>query len=72
MLKAKEHCCEEAAPTSTFCYIPCNRPATRIVFLERDNREYRMCMFCADHNIKNRGGEDRGEYKSATKKETSI
>ena len=60
-IKAKEHCCEEASPLSTNGYIPCNRPATRLV-AHGDEGPYRMCDACADHNLKNRGAEDRGPY----------
>lgn len=61
-LKAKSGCCEEASPRSVNFYIPCNAPADKVVFVPDDNSEYRMCAACADHNIKNRGAEDRGPY----------
>jgi hypothetical protein len=63
-LKAKDHCCEEASPMSRDFYIPCNQPAARLVYLKVDRATYRMCEACADHNIRNRGGEDRGPYTS--------
>lgn len=53
-LKAKEGCCEEASLYSHNFYIPCNAPAAKIMFSKGDDREYRMCLPCADHN-KNRG-----------------
>lgn len=43
-------------------YVPCNKPAETLVYHKRDDRTYRMCEMCADHNIRNRGGEDRGDY----------
>jgi hypothetical protein len=52
MLKAKEGCCEEASHLSTTAYIPCNRPATKIMHSEKDQRNYRMCDMCADHNLR--------------------
>jgi len=59
-IEAKAGCCEEASPFSGSIYIPCNKLATRRVYHARDLREYRMCAACADHNIRNRGAEDRG------------
>ena len=57
-LVAKEHCCEEAALNSTTHYIPCNQPAVSIIgWKGRSDKPIRMCIMCADHNIKNRGGE---------------
>ncbi len=64
-LKAEPHCCEEASLRSHNYYIPCNVPATKLVFHVRDDRTYRMCAACAWHNINNRGGEDKGEYHDA-------
>lgn len=61
-LKAKRDCCEEASPMSHNFYIPCNRPATRIV-KTRDPSAYRMCEACADHNIRNRGAQLVGAYQ---------
>jgi len=54
-LKAGEGCCEEASNWSVSYYIPCNAPATKMVYSPRDKRAYRMCDACAHHNIKNRG-----------------
>jgi len=57
VLKAKDHCCEEASLSSHSFYIPCNRPATHIVgWIGRSDAPIRMCEMCADHNVKNRGG----------------
>lgn len=33
-------------------YIPCNAPAEKLVHSPRDNRTYRMCLPCADHNAR--------------------
>jgi hypothetical protein len=62
-LRAQPDRCEEASHLSKQSYIPCNAPAVRVVFHKRDNYAYRMCAPCADHNIRNRGGEDRGPYQ---------
>lgn len=48
--------CQEASIFSTVKYIPCGKPATAIVYSERDERGYYMCAGCASHNIANRGG----------------
>jgi hypothetical protein len=37
-------------------YIPCSAPAVAIVHHDRDGRGYYMCLPCADHNLRNRGG----------------
>lgn len=56
-LKAKPHCCEEAALGLPF-YAPCNRPAVNIVgWKGRTETPIRMCEMCTDHNVRNRGGE---------------
>lgn len=61
MMKAKEHCCEEASfiiPT-----LPCNEPATRwIGWRSRKEGPYRMCDMCAHHSIQNRNADDLGPY----------
>lgn len=62
-LKAEPNCCEEASAMSTDFYIPCNKPATQRVWVERDQCEYRMCDPCAHHTIKNRG--DNNSIKGA-------
>lgn len=49
--------CQEAAILSKAYYIPCNKPATAIVYHARDGRGYYMCAMCADHNVRNRYGE---------------
>lgn len=41
----------------TFDPIPCGQPGAKVVFHQHDGRNvYVMCLACADHNIKNRGG----------------
>ena len=50
--RAEEGGCEEAALISSEVYIPCNKPATQVLHCDRDRRDYRMCDFCADHNIR--------------------
>ena len=62
-LKAAEHGCEEASLESREFYIPCNQPATTVVHWPgRQDRPVRMCAMCADHNVRNRGGEIQGPY----------
>lgn len=51
-----EDTCEEASPFSGNFYIPCGRPASAVVHHKRDQKAYRMCDGCADHNVTNRGG----------------
>ncbi len=48
--------CEEASPLSRNFKIDCGRPATALVWHNKDQRAYRMCPMCADHNVTNRGG----------------
>jgi hypothetical protein len=60
-LKASPGCCEEASALSHSTYIPCNKPAARMV-KNRDTEPYRMCEMCADHNVHNRGATDLGPY----------
>jgi hypothetical protein len=63
-LKAREHCCEEAAMTSREFYIPCNAPAVSVVhWPKRGEGPYRMCGPCADHSVRNRGAELVGPYE---------
>lgn len=60
LFKAKPNGCEEAAlmPAGVTKYFPCNRPAVSIVgWKGREDSPIRMCSGCADHNVKNRGGE---------------
>ncbi len=64
-LVAKEHCCEEASLQSGATYIPCNRHAVNIVgWKGRSDVPIRMCQFCTDHNVSNRGGEIIKPYLS--------
>jgi hypothetical protein len=62
-LRAKPGGCEEASPMSHHFYIPCNRPATRMIKNRDPQSPYRMCDICADHNVRNRGAEDVGPFK---------
>lgn len=63
--KANEHCCEEAALHSHTTYIPCNKHAVNIVgWKGRSDAPIRMCEFCTDHNVRNRGGEIIKPYLS--------
>lgn len=48
--------CEEASPMSFKFKIDCGRPSVAIVWHNKDQRAYRMCDMCADHNVTNRGG----------------
>jgi hypothetical protein len=48
--------CQEASVLSVSKYIPCGKPATKIVWHNKDGRAYAMCDACAYHNINNRGG----------------
>lgn len=62
-LQAHPNGCEEASTASREFYIPCNRPATRIVgWIGRPDTPIRMCDFCTAHNVKNRGGEIKGTF----------
>ena len=63
-LQAQPGKCEEASPLSTLYYIPCNRPATRMIKTS-DTKPYRMCDMCADHNVRNRGAKDLGPYEES-------
>lgn len=69
-LKAIQGGCEEASPASRDHYIPCNKPAKKMIYSKRDKKTYRMCEACADHSVKNRGMIDKGSYdiKSEWKK----
>lgn len=56
-LIAKKDCCEEASTLSHNHYIPCNKPAVNIVgWIGRSDTPIRMCQFCSNHNVSNRGG----------------
>jgi hypothetical protein len=63
-LKAKPGMCEEASPMSHNFYIPCNRPAVRMIGFKSGEGPYRMCEACAYHNVKNRNAIDMGEFKA--------
>lgn len=66
-LKAMPGRCEDAFALSGDTYIPCNRPAVRMIGW-RDIQgglsegPYRMCDMCADHSVRNRRAEDLGAY----------
>jgi len=61
---AKPGCCQEAALCIPF-YAPCNRPAVSIVrWKGRNEPAIRMCAMCADHNVRNRGGEIVEPFKA--------
>lgn len=56
-------------------YIPCSKPAIRIVTWNRPNAEtYAMCAICADHNVSNRGARYvlQGEDYKITKTPTAL
>ncbi len=62
-LQAHPNGCQEADLQSHNTYIPCNRAATVIVgWKGRSDAPIRMCDFCAEHNVHNRGGEIRGKF----------
>lgn len=64
MMVANNGCCEEAA-IGMPGYFPCNRPATKIVgWKGRTDKPIRMCNACADHNVRNRGGEVISSFTS--------
>lgn len=75
-LVAKKHCCEEASTLSHNCYIPCNAPAVNIVgWIGRSDTPIRMCQFCSNHNVFNRGGYIVGPYAGvnpAPKSQTQL
>lgn len=48
--------CQEASIFSREKYIPCFAPAVAIVRHDKDRRSYYMCLPCAHHNVRNRGG----------------
>lgn len=62
MLKALPNNCEEAAMGVGDGYIPCNKPATRIILSRSGKEKNRMCDHCADHNVRNRGATDIGPF----------
>lgn len=60
-ITAEPDCCEEASTVSIAFYIPCNEPASRLMYDPQENRTYRMCPRCARHNLF-RGLIDKGPY----------
>ena len=52
--------CEGASIFSAH-YHPCNVPAVFMVD-NGDDKAYRMCAPCADHNVRNRGARIVGPY----------
>ncbi|MCD0415700.1 hypothetical protein LOC51_00600 [Rubrivivax sp. JA1024] len=65
-LQADEDCCQEASIFSVAVYMPCNAPATSVVgWKGRSDTPIRMCDACANHNIRNRGGELIAPYKNS-------
>jgi hypothetical protein len=57
--------CEEASMFSSAAYIPCNAPAAFVVkWKGRSDAPIRMCEGCADHNVRNRGGEIVRPFKA--------
>lgn len=50
--------CQEASMFSRGTYVPCSLPATHVIYHAKDRRAYYMCGGCADHNVRNRGGQD--------------
>lgn len=50
--------CQEASFLSKAFYIPCDNPAVAVVYHAKDGRGYYMCVGCADHNVRHRGGKD--------------
>ena len=65
-LKAKPDCCEEASMFSHHFYIPCNQPAAYVIgWKGRSDTPIRMCEMCADHNVRNRGGELIRAYEAS-------
>ena len=61
-LKAASNCCEEASHLSREFYIPCDKPAVRLINNGDHTYPYRMCEACAQHNVRSRGAEDIGPY----------
>lgn len=62
-LQAHPNGCQEADLQSRETYIPCNNAATVIVgWKGRSDAPIRMCDFCAEHNVRNRGGKIKGTF----------
>ena len=70
-LKAKDGCCEEASVLSHNFYIPCNAPAEKLMYSKSEDKTYRMCFPCADHN-KRRGFVEIGDYVNENKEKTVV
>lgn len=65
MIMARRNGCEEAALGMGDAYFPCNRPATKIISVNRPGSTegpYRMCDACADHSVRSRGMKEVGPY----------
>ena len=44
--------------------VPCGQPGAKVVFHQHDGRNvYVMCLPCAHHNIRNRGGVELVEMR---------
>ena len=48
--------CQEASMFLITTKIDCGKPAEVIVWHNGDRRAWAMCLACADHNLRNRGG----------------
>ncbi len=58
MIQAQPNCCEEQVGMPGGGVLPCNKPATQIIDVNRPGSSegpYRMCDMCADHSVRNRG-----------------
>lgn len=66
----KDAKCQEASVYSHTCYIPCCAPAVAVIRHEKDNRDYYMCLPCADHNLRNRGAKLIRQRKGTGLKES--
>ena len=60
-IEAKPGGCEEAA-IGMPGYIPCNKPATKMIGWPGREGPYRMCDGCAHRNTRNRGATDMGPF----------
>lgn len=49
--------CQEASMYPGLSQFQCGRAAVAVVWHDRDHRAYMMCDMCADHNVRNRGGQ---------------
>ena len=57
--------CQETRGMIGEIYIRCLKPASAIIWHNRDRKAYPMCPMCADHNHRNRGGILLVEQKEA-------